>query len=146
MGKLAEQLALMAMRGLSPRVAEIRRNTLGHIVAGVLFATAYVAVIVASWFFLTPEVGPAWAALIVAGVAILVGLLVLAWVAIANRRAERLALIRRASLTADPLSSGLAAELPGMLRDNPITTVALVSGFAYLLARNHGFGRPPKQD
>ncbi|MCM2475998.1 hypothetical protein HGO38_21210 [Rhizobium sp. CG5] len=146
MGKLAEQLAFMAMRGFGPRVEEIRRNTFGYMIAGVMFATAYVGIIVASWFFLTPEVGPAWAALIVSGGAILVGLLVLGWVALANRRAERLAMLRRASLTVDPLSSGLAMELPGLLRNNPITTVALVSGFAFLIARNHGFGRSPKQD
>ncbi|MUO81695.1 hypothetical protein GOZ78_22520 [Agrobacterium vitis] len=140
---LLTRLTLVAAEGVKPRIDKARRNAIAGVIAGFCFLIAIVAAIVSGWIFLAAEIGAGPAGLVIAGVAVLIGLITLAIVSIINRReARRRAFLQTATLAAtDPLTMGLMGRLPGMLKVNPIVGVAAVGMLAYLFARSQGIGR-----
>ncbi|MVA26827.1 hypothetical protein V6582_13165 [Agrobacterium vitis] len=140
---LLTRLTLVAAEGVKPRIDKARRNAIAGAIAGFCFLIAIVAAIVSGWIFLAAEIGAGPAGLVIAGIAVLIGLITLAIVSIINRReARRRAFLQTATLAAtDPLTMGLMGRLPGMLKVNPIVGVAAVGMLAYLFARSQGIGR-----
>ncbi len=144
---LIEQIAVLALGNVATTAVEVKRKTIGGLIATVFLLTAYVALVMALAFYVAAEAGPVAAALVVAAAAMAGALVVLAIVAVLNRRTERLMLERQAAMAArspDPLTARLVAELPGMMRESPIVTTLMVSSLVYVLARSRGFGRPPR--
>ncbi|BCH58174.1 hypothetical protein RvVAR0630_07980 [Agrobacterium vitis] len=140
---LLTRLTLVAAEGVKPRIDKARRNAIAGAISGFCFLIAIVAGIVSGWIFLAAEIGAGPAGLVIAGIAVLIGLITLAVVSIINRReARRRAFLQTATLAAtDPLTMGLMGRLPGMLKVNPIVGVAAVGMLAYLFARSQGIGR-----
>lgn len=144
---LIEQIAVLALGNVATTAVEVKRKTIGGLIAMVFLLTAYVALVMALAFYVAAEEGPVAAALVVAAAAMAAALVVLAIVAVLNRQTERLMLQRQAAMAArgpDPVTARLVAELPGMMRESPIVTTLMVSSLVYVLARSRGFGRPPR--
>lgn len=144
---LIEQIAVLALGNVATTAVEVKRKTIGGLIAMVFLLTAYVALVMALAFYVAAEEGPVAAALVVAAAAMAGALVVLAIVAVLNRQTERLMLQRQAAMAArgpDPVTARLVAELPGMMRESPIVTTLMVSSLVYVLARSRGFGRPPR--
>lgn len=141
---LLEQIAVLALGNVATTAVEVKRKTIGGLIATIFLLTAYVALVMALAFYVAAEAGPVAASLVVAASAIAGAWVVLAVVAVLNRQTERRMLERQAALAArgpDPLTARLVAELPGMMRESPIVTTLMVSSLVYVLARSRGFGR-----
>lgn len=141
---LIEQIIVLAMGNVATTAVEIKRKTIGGMIVAVLLLTAYVALVLALAFYVAARAGPVAASLVVAAAAMAGALVVLAVVAVLNRRTERLMLERQAMLAAsrstDPLAARLMAEVPGMMRDSPIVTTIMIGSLVYVLTRS-GLGR-----
>ncbi|MBW8320567.1 MAG: hypothetical protein K0M47_14780 [Rhizobium sp.] len=144
---LIEQIAVLALGNVTTTVVEVRRKTIGGLIATVFLLTAYVALVMALAFYVAANAGPVAAALVVAAAAMAGALVVLAVVAVLNRQTERRMLEQQAAMAArgpDPVTARLVAELPDMMRESPIVTTLMVSSLVYVLARSRGFGRRPR--
>lgn len=143
MGNLAEQLAYMVLGQVRPAAREIRRTALTFVVCGVLFATAYIALVMSAAFYVSYREGPVIAGLVIAAAAILLALVVIVVMMVANRQA-RLVAMAQSRVGPPPggnLAVGLVSQLPGMVRESPIATTVMVASLAFALARANGFGR-----
>ncbi|MGV8937257.1 MAG: hypothetical protein ACOH2J_09055 [Allorhizobium sp.] len=140
---LAEQLVHMAMREVRPAAREMKRTTLSLAVAGVLFATAYVALVISAAYYISFWEGPVMAGLVIAAAAIALALVVIAVMMMANRRSRLIAMAERRAVPRQGgnLAIGLASQLPGMVRESPIATTVMVASLAFAVARANGFGR-----
>lgn len=140
---LLARLSLVAAEGVKPRIERAKRSAVAGMIAGFCFLVAIVAGIVSGWIFLAAEIGAGPAGLVIAGIAVLLGLVALAIVSVINRREERRRMfLQTATLAAtDPITTGLMGRLPGMLKVNPVVGVAAVGMLAYLFARSQGIGR-----
>ncbi|MBV2184646.1 MAG: hypothetical protein KUL88_08935 [Rhizobium sp.] len=144
---LLEQIVVLALGNVATTAVEVKRKTIGGLIATIFLLTAYVALVMALAFYVAAEAGPVAASLVVAASAMAGALVVMAVVAVLNRQTERLMLERQAAMAArgpDPLTARLVAELPGMMRESPIVTTLMVSSLVYVLARSRGFGRRPR--
>lgn len=150
MNGIVEQMIGLALGNARATAVEVKRRTIGGLIVGVLFLTAYVALVLALAFYVSQEAGPVAASLVVAAAAIAAALVVLAVVAVLNRQTEQVIMARQAAIAAarrsDPVAAGVIAELPAMIRSSPIATAVMVSSFVYVLARSRGFGRQPKDE
>ncbi|WP_454285945.1 hypothetical protein [Rhizobium arsenicireducens] len=147
MRRLIEQLLLLGLGNVSTTAVEIKRKTIGGVIATVFFLTGYIALVMALAFYVAAEAGPVAASLVVAAASMAAALVVLAIVAVLNRQTERRMMERQAALAAqgpDPVTARLVTELPGMMRESPIVTTIMVSSLVYVLARSRGFGRRPR--
>jgi len=121
------------MRGLYRRT---KRNTALMVLAGVCFATAYVAGLIAAGAFLAPIYGPGLSALLIAAAMAVVGLLVLAVLAFFKHLDKRRNARRRAGQN---LATAAAISiLPQLARSKGLLALAAVGGLAFLAAQNHG--------
>ncbi len=147
MRRLIEQLLLLGLGNVSTTAVEIKRKTIGGVIATVFFLTGYIALVMALAFYVAAEAGSVAASLVVAAASMAAALVVLAIVAVLNRQTERRMMERQAALAAqgpDPVTARLVTELPGMMRESPIVTTIMVSSLVYVLARSRGFGRRPR--
>lgn len=147
MRRLIEQLLLLGLGNVSTTAVEIKRKTIGGVIATVFFLTGYIALVMALAFYVAAEAGPVAASLVVAAASMAAALVVLAIVAVLNRQTERRMMERQAALAAqgpDPVTARLVTELPGMMRESPIVTTIMVSSLVYVLARSRGFVRRPR--
>lgn len=147
MRRLIQQLLLLGLGNVSTTAVEIKRKTIGGVIATVFFLTGYIALVMALAFYVAAEAGPVAASLVVAAASMAAALVVLAIVAVLNRQTERRMMERQAALAAqgpDPVTARLVTELPGMMRESPIVTTIMVSSLVYVLARSRGFGRRPR--
>ncbi|GEO86206.1 MULTISPECIES: hypothetical protein [Alphaproteobacteria] len=144
---MLEQIVTLALGNVVTTAVEVKRKTIGGVIATLFFLTAYVALVMALAFYVAAQAGPVAAALVVAAAAMAAALVVLAVVAVLNRRTEQRMLERQAALAAqqpDPVTAGLMSELPGMMKASPIVTTIMVASFVYVLTRSRGFGRGPR--
>lgn len=143
MNLIAEVLASLALRRARPVVEGVKRNSVAAVLLIVLFVTAYVALVVALALYVAETAGPVMAALTVALTAIALALVVIAVMMVLNHQARKEALMRQqmAAAAGDPLTTGLIAEVPLMMRESPIATTAMIGCLVYALAKVGGVGR-----
>jgi len=143
MGNLAEQLIYMVLGQVRPAAREMKRTALTFAVCGVLFATAYVALVMSAAFYVSFREGPVVAGLVIAAGAILLALVFIAVMMVVNRQARLVDMAQRrmAPPPGGNLAVGLASQLPGMVRESPIATTVMVASLAFAVARANGFGR-----
>jgi hypothetical protein len=114
--------------------AAIRRVTVPAafgLVAAVFFLVVLVALFAALFFWLAPHYGPLVAALVVAAVALVLGLLALTPLMVKRRPPPQPA----PSPTAPQLVSLLAQTAPSLARQRPVLTAILLAGALGFLAR-----------
>lgn len=132
---LAVSAASRDMRGLYRRA---KRNTALMVLAGICFATAYVAGLVAAGAFLAPIYGPGLSALLIAATMAVIGLLVLAVLSFLKYRDKRRNARRRAGRS---LAAAAAISiLPQLTKSKGMLAVAAIGGLAYLMTQNQGGG------
>lgn len=121
------------MRGIYRRA---KRNTALMVVAGICFATAYLAGLVAAGAFLAPIYGPALAALLIAAAMAVIGLVVLAVLSFLKHRDKRRNARRRAGQN---LAAAAAISiLPQLTGSKSLLTLAAIGGLAFLATRSQG--------
>jgi hypothetical protein len=114
--------------------AAIRRVTVPvafGLIAAVFFLVVLVALFAALFFWLAPHYGPLVAALVVAAVALVLGLLALTPLLVKRRPPPQPA----PSLTAPQLVSLLAQTAPSLARQRPLLTAILLAGALGFMAR-----------
>ncbi|MHA7776893.1 hypothetical protein [Roseibium sp. M-1] len=125
-----------AAREVRGVVHRLRRNALLTALAGLCFATAYVAAIVAVGAALAPVYGPAIAALIIAGGMILAGLLFVSVLAFLKHRDRRRRLRQQA---AQRLTIAAALSvLPQLTKSKGLLVAAALGGLALLASQGLG--------
>jgi len=125
--------AAREVRGI---VQRIRRNAVLTSLAGLCFFTAYVAGVVAAGAALAPHYGPAVAALIIAGVMMLAGLIIVGVLGLLKRRDRKRRLRQQ---TAQKLSIAAALSvLPHLTRPKGLLAAVAVGGLALLMTRGQG--------
>ncbi|SOB94171.1 hypothetical protein [Rhodobacter maris] len=132
MGDLV-QIALGLVGGLAPPVAPARGKIVALALIGAFTATAYAAAAFALWFALVPLIGPAFAALTLAGLALLSALITWGLLALLDARARARAEAARAAALHSALSEAALTTLPKLIADHPLATVALAAGLAFAL-------------
>lgn len=126
-------LALGLMGGGVPPVGRARRAALGGVVIATFAATTYVALVGALWFALLPRLGPAYAWLVVAGLAALGALIAWGVVVVLNRRAREKAEAARALALQAMLTETALTTLPRLLGKHPFLSMALAAGLVFAL-------------
>lgn len=123
---------------------KLRRNAILYGVAFILFLTTYVLLVAA----LAVHLGTLWgmpvALLVVAGGALLLGLVLMACVAIANSAQER----RRREAAAANSNKALAitaavSALPLLLKSKPLLLMAAAGGLGFLAMKGTGSKQVP---
>jgi hypothetical protein len=100
-------------------VARTKRNGIFIAATAVLVLTAYVFALVAVSVWLGTRYGPLWAALLIAGGALLLGVILLVIMAVLNAQERRRARESRASL------ESVAAVALGVVRSQPLLATAI---------------------
>jgi len=134
------QLAMNLAGGLLPPAQAAKRTALGGIVIGIFLLTAYVAALVAVFFALSPVLGPAQAALAIAGGALVAALIAWGVVTMMNRRAEeraRLAAAERQLALQSSLAQGALSTLPALVRDHPFLSMLVAAGLVFAMSPGH---------
>lgn len=130
---LAVSAATRDVRGL---VRRTKRNAVMTAAAGICFGTAYVAGIAAAGIYLTPLVGPANSALLIAGAMALIGGSVLLVLHVLKRRDRRRNAKRQA---AQRLAAAAAISiLPQLGKRKSLLAVAALGGLALLATQANG--------
>lgn len=107
-----------------------KRNVFLMTVAGVCFATAYVAGLAAVWAYLAPLWGPAEAAALIAAVMAGIGVLIIVVLSIVKFVERRRNSRRRA---AQRLSAAAAISiLPRLTKSKSLLVIAAIGGLAFL--------------
>jgi cytochrome c biogenesis protein CcdA len=104
-------------------VARTKRNGIFVAAAAVLVLTAYVFALVAASVWLGTIYGPIWAALLIAGGALLLGIILLVVMAILNAQERRRARESRAAV------ESVAAVALGLVRSQPLLAAAVAGAF-----------------
>lgn len=130
---LAVSAATRDVRGMYRRA---RRNVALTALAGVCFATAYVAAMVAAGVYLASVYGPVAGALIVAAAMALLGGTIMVAMAIVKHREQRRNARRRAG---QRLAAAAAISvLPQLTSSKSLLAVAALGGLAFLTLRGQG--------
>ncbi|WP_269586107.1 hypothetical protein [Roseibium sp. Sym1] len=130
---LALSAASRDMRGLYRRA---KRNTALMVFAGICFATAYLAALVAAGAYLAPVFGAGPAALLIAAAMVVVGALALCVLAILRHRDKRRNARRQAG---QRLAAAAAVSvLPQLARSKSLLVAAAIGGLAYMAAQGPG--------
>jgi hypothetical protein len=117
-------------------VHRLRRNALLTALAGLCFATAYVAAVVAAGAALAPLYGPALSALIIAGTMVFAGLMFVAVLAYLKHRDRRRRLKQQA---AQRLTIAAALSLlPQLTKSKGLLVAAALGGLALLASQGQG--------
>ncbi|MCM2294768.1 hypothetical protein NAC44_20795 [Allorhizobium sp. BGMRC 0089] len=139
---LISQISLMAVADVRKKLDRARRHIILMALAGILFFIAALAAIATVWIMLAAIVGPLWSGVIIAAVCVAIGLFFLAIDAyLDHRNAQRERLLREARAASAPMSLGLAGQVPGMIKANPLVAVAAIGLLSYLFARSQGIGK-----
>jgi len=111
------------------------RTILGYLAVALLLIFTFAAFVYAAATALTGAYGPVVSALVLGGVSIALALIVVAWLAIRNRRLRREK--QRMQRLTQPAIAGIAASaLPLMMRASPIGTLLAVGLAGYMLQRS----------
>jgi len=130
MGELIHALTLR----LRSSGAQAVRTLIGYIAVLLLLIFAFAAFVYAAATALTQAYGPVVSASVIGGVAIVIALIVMAWLAARSRKLKREMRIRK---LARPAGAGVAATaLPLMMRASPIGTLLAVALAGYMLQRS----------
>ena len=110
------------------------QTLLGYLAASLLVVFSFAAFVYAAATALTQAYGPVISALVIGGVAIVLALLVFAWLAMRRRKLRREMRMRR---FAQPAMVGAATTiLPAMMRASPLGTLLAVAAAGYVLQRS----------
>lgn len=106
----------------------------GYSALALLLIFAFAAFVYAAATALSQEYGPIAAALIIGAAALVLALLILAWMSYRTRRLRRQIRMRR---MAEPALADVAASvLPMMLRASPIGTMVAIAAATYFMQRS----------
>lgn len=130
---LALSAATRDMQGLYRRA---KRNTALMVLAGICFATAYVAGLFAAGAYLAPIYGPGMAALLIAAAMAAIGVVVLAVLGILKYRDKRRNARRRSGQRL--AAAAAVAMLPQLKSSKSLLVVAALGGLAYLATQGQG--------
>lgn len=146
---LFRHLGVVAFGNVRPTVTRVTRSLIGGAIAGVLGLTAYVALVLALGFYLSSELGPIWAALIVAGVTAVCGVVVIVVVESMNKATERRMEARRRAAKSklpDPMTLQLLAGVPSLMRGRSLLATAAIAALVFGVAKMQGVGRDGQDD
>jgi len=130
---LAVSAVTRDMRGLYRRA---KRNTALMVIAGICFATAYVACLVAAGAFLAPIYGTGVAALLIAAAMAVIGGIVLSVLSFLKYRDRRRNARRQAG---QRLAAATAISvLPHLTKSKSLLIAAALGGLAYLATQSEG--------
>ncbi|MBZ4022755.1 hypothetical protein CKO11_09820 [Rhodobacter sp. TJ_12] len=127
------QIALGLLGGIGPPVAKARRTAVSTALIVVFAVTAYIALAAALWLSLVPVIGPAYAALVLAGIAIVAALVVWAVTVILDARAKARAEAQRSAALQAALSDTALQTLPKLVSDHPMAAMAVAAGLVFAL-------------
>lgn len=146
---LFRHLGVVAFGNVRPTVTRVTRSLIGGAIAGVLGLTAYVALVLALGFYLSSELGPIWAALIIAGVTAVCGVVVIVVVESMNKATERRMEARRRAAKSklpDPMTLQLLAGVPSLMRGRSLLATAAIAALVFGVAKMQGVGRDGQDD
>lgn len=146
---LFRHLGILAFGKVQPTATRITRSLIGGAVVGVLALTAYVALLLAIGFYLSDELGPVYAALIIAGVMALCSIVVILVIQAMNKATERRMEARRRAAKSqlpDPMTLQLLAGIPAMIKGRSLLTTAAIAALVFGVAKMQGIGRDERDD
>lgn len=146
---LFRQLGILAFGRVQPTATRFTRSLIGGAIVGVLALTAYVALLLALGFYLSSEFGAIYAALIVAGVTALCGLIVILIVQSMNKATERRMEARRRAAKSqlpDPMTLQLLAGVPALMKGRSLLATAAIAALVFGVAKMQGVGRDGRDD
>lgn len=138
---LFQQLGVVAFGKVKPTARRLSRTIMGGAVVAVLALTTYVSLLLALGFYLSSLVGPALAAVIIAGGTGLLALIVVAVIQAKNHRSELKMEARQRAARArlpDPMTLQLLAGVPALMKGRSLLGVAAVAALVFGLTKMRG--------
>lgn len=146
---LFRHLSTLAFGRVQPTAIRITRSLIGGALVVVLALTAYAALLLALGVYLAERYDPVSALLIIAGLAIVCGVIVILVVQAMNKATERRMEARRRAAKSqlpDPVTLQLLAGVPAMMKGRSLLTTAAVAALVFGLAKMQGVGRGREDD
>lgn len=146
---LFRHLGVLAFGKVQPTATRITRSLIGGAIVGILALTAYVALLMALGIYLSGELGAIYAALIIAGLTAMCGVIVILVVHAMNKATERRMEARRRAAKSqlpDPMTLQLLAGVPGMMKGRSLLTTAAIAALVFGVAKMQGVGRDGRDD
>ncbi|PLX37819.1 MAG: hypothetical protein C0606_06015 [Hyphomicrobiales bacterium] len=122
-----------ASSDIGARLRRTRRNVLLYALILLLALSGYVAALIGGGLYLSETIGPAAASMVLALALIATALIVLAIVAILNRRDRRRA--RKRPAIGMVGASAAATALPRLIKDHPLAAVLAAGGLLLVSQR-----------
>lgn len=136
---LGPLLASLAAMDIAAFMRKLKRNAILYAFALVFLLTAYVLVVAALAVYLGQMWGLPVALLAVAGGALVLGLFMFLWVALANRVEERRKREAAAANSSKALMVTAAlSALPILIKSRPLLLASVAAGLGFLVMRNTG--------
>lgn len=146
---LFRHLGVVAFGKVRPTATRLTRSLLGGALAAVFGLTAYVALLLALGFYLSSELGPIYAALIVAALTAVCAVIVVASVQSMNKATERRMEARRRAAKSrlpDPMTLQLLAGVPALMKGRSLLATAAIAALVFGVAKAQGVGRDARDD
>jgi hypothetical protein len=140
MGPLGALVSALLVSDVGNTVSRYKRNAALSVFAAVFFATAYVCVLVAGALYLSTIYTPVQAAMILAAVSLVIGLIIIGVIYALSARDARIAAERRRRSMAQA-NLAVAASMT-LFRKQPLLAAGLAVGIGALL----GFTRKSRHD
>lgn len=136
---LGPLLASLAAVDIAAFTRKLKRNAILYAFALVFLLTAYVMVVAALAVYLGQMWGLPIALLALAGGAMVLGLFMFLWVALANRAEERRKREAAASNSSKALMMTAALSvLPMLVKSRPLLLASVAAGIGFLVMKNTG--------
>jgi hypothetical protein len=138
---LGPLLASLAALDIASLTARLKRNAVLYGFALIFLFTAYVLLVAALAVYLGQTWGMPVALVVVAGGALLLGLIMFLWVALANRAEQRRKRVAAAAggNKALMMTAALSA-LPVLVKSRPLLLASVAAGLGFLVMRSTGSG------
>jgi len=136
---LGPLLASLAAVDIAAFTRKLKRNAILYAFALVFLLTAYALAVAALAIYLGQMWGLPIALLVVAGGALVLGLFMFLWVALANRAEERRKREAAATNSSKALMMTAAlSALPILIKSRPLLLASVAAGLGFLIVKNPG--------
>ncbi|WP_117192277.1 hypothetical protein [Rhizobium terrae] len=136
---LGPLLASLAAMDIAAFISKLKRNAILYAIALVFLLTAYALAVAALAVYLGQIWGLPVALLAVAGGALVLGLVIILWAALANHAEERRKREAAASNSSKALMLTAAlSALPLVIKSRPLLMASVAAGLGFLVMKNMG--------